>query len=86
MQFDGALIKERGVSFAIVVVKPNVLDYSTEREQARQEFSRYFPGVPLVLMAQNSRGIPTYHGRQDIVNFLANINPAAIPFKRYSVN
>lgn len=86
MQFDGALLNEQGVNFAIVVVKPSVLDTSTTREQTRQGFSRYFPGVPIVLMAQNSRGIPTYHGRQDIVNFLANINPGRIPFKRYTAN
>ncbi len=31
MQFDGSLIKEQGVSFAIVVVKPSTLDNSTVR-------------------------------------------------------
>ena len=86
MQFDGALIKEQGVNFAVVVVKPNVLDTSTTREQTRQGFSQYFPGVPIILMTQNSRGIPTYHGRQDIVNFLVNIHPSRIPFKRYNAN
>lgn len=85
MQFDGALIKEQGVNFAVVVVKPNVLD-STSREQTRQSFSRYFPGVPIILMAQNNRGIPTYHGRPDIVKFLASINHSRIPFKRYEAN
>jgi hypothetical protein len=85
MQFDGALINEQGVDFAIVVVKPGVLG-STSREQTRQSFSRYFPGVPIILMAQNNRGIPTYHGRPDIVKFLASINPGRIPFKRYEAN
>lgn len=85
MQFDGALIKEQGVTFAIVVVKPSVLD-STSREQTRQSFSRYFPSVPIILMAQNSRGIPTYHGRPDIVKFLASINHSRIPFKTYEAN
>jgi hypothetical protein len=86
MQFDGALIKEQGVSFAVVVVKPSTLDNSTVREEARQGFTNYFPGVPIILMAQNNRGIPTYHGRNDIVKFLANIHPSRIPFKRYSAN
>ena len=85
MQFDGALIKEQGVTFAIVVVKPSVLD-STSREQTRQSFSRYFPSVPIILMAQNSRGVPTYHGRPDIVKFLASINYSRIPFKTYEAN
>lgn len=86
MQFNGALIKEQGVSFAIVVVKPSVLEISTRTEETRQGFSSYFPGVPIVLMAQNNSGTPTFSGRRDIVKFLANINPSRIPFKRYSVN
>lgn len=84
MQFDGALIKEQGVAFAIVVVKPSALDYNTE--ETRQGFSQFFPDVPIVLMAQNGRGIPTYHGRPDIVKYLANIHPSRIPFKRYTAN
>ena len=35
-------------------------------------------------MAQDSRGIPTYDGRTDIVRFLAKINPARIPWKHYT--
>lgn len=84
MQFDGALIKEQGVTFAIVIVKPHVLDSTSERTSAQNGFSRYFPGVPVILMAQNSRGTPTYFGRPDIVKFLANVHPSRIPWKRYS--
>ncbi|MFY9309627.1 MAG: hypothetical protein WAQ28_11325 [Bacteroidia bacterium] len=85
MQFDGAVIKERGVNFAIVVVNPSTLDYSTHREETREAFSRHFPGIPVVLMAQNSQGIPTYSGRTDIVNLLANIDFSKILFKTYTV-
>jgi hypothetical protein len=86
MQFDGALVKEQGVSFAIVVVKPNVLDSSVACQQARVNFSRFFPSVPIILMAQNSRGMPTYQGRKDIVGFLSHISPSRIPWKTYTVN
>ena len=64
MSFDGALIKEQGVTFAIVVVKPHVLS-STNKEAVRRSFSQYFGNVPTVLMAQDARGIPTYDGRKD---------------------
>jgi len=85
MQFDGALVKEQGVTFAIVIVKPHVLN-SSDREDVRDSFRRFFPmGVPLILMAQDSRGIPTYHGRTDIVKFLANSDHRRIPWKRYTV-
>lgn len=84
--FDGALLKEQGVTFAIVVVKPRVLNSSNEIQSTRAGFSRHFPGVPIILMAQDQRGTPTYQGRTDIVRFLANISPSRIPWKRYSLN
>ena len=84
MEFDGAKIREQGVTFAIVVVKPYVLTNSS-KEQIRTSFIPFFGNIPIVLMAQNARGIPTYDGRRDIVHFLANINPARIPWKHYKV-
>lgn len=86
MQFDGAVIKEQGVNFAIVVVNPSTLDYSTHREETREAFSRHFPEMPVILMAQNGQGVPTFSGRTDIVNFLANTDFSKIPFRTYTVN
>ena len=83
MSFDGALIKEQGITFAIVVVKPYVLT-SSAKESIRQSFTRYFGCIPIILMAQNSRGIVKYDGRKDIVRFLANIHPSRIPWKHYT--
>ena len=83
MGFDGAIIKEQGVTFAIAVVKPSVLT-SPSREKIRASFVPFFGNIPIILMAQNSRGIPTYNGRCDIVHFLANINPARIPWKHFT--
>ena len=84
MQFDGVLLKEQGVTFAIVVVKPHVLHSTIECDNARRSFTPVFPGVPIILMAQDSRGIPTYQGRTDIVRFLAKVSPSRIPWKRYN--
>lgn len=83
MQFDGAKIKEQGVTFGIVVVKPYVLR-NPSKEQIRASFIPFFGNIPIILMAQDSRGIPTYDGRTDIVRFLAKINPARIPWKHYT--
>lgn len=85
MSFDGALIKEQGVTFAIVVVKPHVLT-SSDKESIRQSFSKYFGYVPTILMAQNAKGIPTYDGRKDIVKFLAHVHPSRIPWKHYTTS
>jgi len=84
MQFDGVLLKEQGVTFAIVIVKPHVLNSSIECDNARRSFSLVFPGVPIILMAQNSRGVPTYQGRTDIVRFLSKVSLSRIPWKRYN--
>lgn len=86
MQFDGALITEQGITFAIIVVRPYILSSPQESAKARTAFGRYFPGVPIVLMAQDSRGTPTYSGRKDIVEFLAHIHPSRIPWNTYTVN
>lgn len=86
MQFEGAVIKEQGVTFAIVIVKPHVLNSSTEAQSARSSFSGIFPGVPIILMAQDSSGRGTYQGRTDIVRFLAHVPTSRIPWKRYTLN
>lgn len=78
MEFDGAKIREQGVTFAIAVVKPYVLT-STSKENILASFIPFWGNIPIILMAQNSRVIPTYDVRRDIVRFLANIHPARIP-------
>ena len=86
MKFQGALIKEQGVTFGIVIVKPHVLNIPSEADSMRALGTRAFGPVPIVLMAQNSRGIPTYSGRRDIVKFLSNVPMYAIPWHEYTLN
>lgn len=82
---DGALITEQGITFAIAIVKSHVLN-SPDRENIRYSFKSVFGNVPIILMAQDSRGTPTYQGRQDIVKFLSKLDPRRIPFKRYTIS
>jgi len=86
MQFEGAVIKEQGVTFAIVIVKPYVLNSTSQMHDARAGFSNVFPGMPIILMAQDARGRATYQGKPDIVQFLARISPSQIPWQRYTLN
>jgi hypothetical protein len=83
MQFEGAIVKEQGITFGIAVVKPSVLQ-SSDRDDVKNGFAVFF-GVPTVIMAQDSRGVPRYYGRQDIVNFLSNVPPQCIPWRRYTI-
>jgi len=86
MKFQGAVIKEQGVIFAVVIVKKSVVDNSIEANKTIKSFQSLFPGIPIVLMAQDHNGTPTYYGRQDVSHFLANIPLHAIPWKEYTAN
>ena len=85
-KIHGAVIKEQGVTFAIVVVKSHVFNTPDSRDEAANAFSVFFPGMPIILMRQDSQGTPEYFGRKDIVNFLSNIDPARIPWQEYTFN
>jgi hypothetical protein len=84
MQFEGAVIKEQGVTFAVAIVRSSVLQSPSERASAQAAFAQIFDGLPVVLMAQDGRGRPTYWGRPDLGRFLANVPLEAIPWRRYT--
>jgi hypothetical protein len=85
MEITGAVIREQGVTFAVVLVKPHVVSNSNEASQAIAGFTPVFR-VPVVLMAQDSHGRPTYYGRHDIARFMSGVPVHAIPWKKYSIN
>ncbi|HAR94357.1 MAG TPA: hypothetical protein DCR97_00090 [Deltaproteobacteria bacterium] len=87
MRVHGAKIKEQGVTFAVVIVKSQVLNNRPEADKLIQSAQTFlFPGVPVVLMAQDSSGKPTYYGRSDLSKFLASVPLNAIPWKEYSLS
>ncbi len=83
MTFDGAIIREQGGTFGIMVVKPHVLNDPSRRDSVAVQASTAFGGIPTVLMAQTSSGRARYYGCTDIVRFMANVPLSAIPWKRY---
>ena len=85
MHFEGAKITEQGVTFGIVTVKPHVLHSSREQDGPRALGVQAFGPIPIILVAQDSRGVPTYQGRTDIVHFLVNILVEQIPWQRYTL-
>lgn len=86
MRFQGAVVRERNVTFAVAVVKPHVIDSRSSASSAVSAFSRVFPGMPVVLMAQDLRGRARYFGRPDIARFLARSPLRAIPWREYTLN
>lgn len=85
MRFKGALIKEQGVTFGIIIVKYHVLNNRSAVIEMMQFGTLIFGRIPIVLMAWNYQGIPEYQGRADIVRFLASIDYHQIPWKEYTL-
>jgi hypothetical protein len=86
VHFQGAVIKEQGVTFAIVVVKQYLLHNHRKAKELISGFQqRVFGAIPVILMAQDNRGVPSYYGRQDITRFLAQVPLQAIPWKQYTL-
>lgn len=85
MTFDGAVIREQGVTFALVVVKAHVVQNRSQAGEAISAFQPHFPGMPVVLVGQDSRGVPTYFGRPDIARFMASVPMSAVPWKTYTI-
>ncbi len=85
MVVHGAVIIEQGVTFAIVVVKQLVTQYTARATKFRQELQPFFPRMPIILMSQDNEGNPHYYGRRDIVEFLKTVPLDRIPWKTYHI-
>lgn len=85
MQLTGAVIREQGVTFAIIAVKPYLIQNSNEAQKTISGLVPVF-GVPVVLMAQDGWGAPTYYGRKDIAEFMSHVPIEAIPRRQYTIN
>lgn len=57
-----------------------------QSEEAISSFTPLFSDMPIVLIAQDARGTPTYRGRKGIVSFLTNIHISQISWKEYTFN
>ena len=86
MRFQGAVVREQNVTFAVAVVKPHVIASQSSASSAVSTFSRVFPGMPVVLMAQDLRGRAKYFGRSDIARLLAKLPLRAIPWREYTLS
>ena len=82
--FNGALIREQNVLFAVVEVAPSVMDRGEEAAaEAREKYRPIFPDVPIILACKARDGRARYLGRPDIVRFLISAGWARIPWKQY---
>jgi signal recognition particle receptor subunit beta len=84
MNVQAAAISLQGVNFAVVMVDIDFIKTSGEPDMAIESLSPTFGGVPVVLMAQNQQGSPTYYGDQQIVQLLRDVEVDKMPWKEYS--
>ena len=82
IKVHGSVIIEQGVTFAIVVVKPHVTQYTARAVSFRNEIAPFFRNMPIVLMSQDMDGNPRYYG---IVDFLKTVKVEQIPWKTYHI-
>jgi hypothetical protein len=85
MNLDVALIREQGVQFAVVVVKRSALNDRRAHATITNTVVPHLGSVPVVLMAQDSAGTPTYVGRRDLVDFLAQCDVEDLPWRSLSL-
>ena len=84
MMMQAAVVKEQGVTFAVVAVRQEVTNYTYRAVRMRQELQRVFKNMPIILMSMDSNGQPHYYGRRDIVNFLKSIKVNQIPWRQFT--
>lgn len=85
MRLQGAVLREQGVSFAVVAVERHVVNDRARAAETIGSLRPAFAGLPVILMAQDARGRPTFYGRQDIARFLARVPVSAIPWREYTL-
>jgi len=80
MQGEVAVIREQDQTFAVLAVKPHVVQNPAEREAMVASARRWF-GVRTALLAEGGR---TW-GPNDIVRWLQNIHVSQLPWRKFNV-
>jgi hypothetical protein len=84
-EIEGAVVKEQGITFAIVVVKDDIIPNAAKSKKAVSVYSKIFPDMPIILLGRDSQGKSTYYGQENIASFLAGLDPNVIPWRRYII-
>lgn len=85
MEFTAAIVKEQDATCVIVIVKSDVVENKYLAEDAHRLFSKFFPLMTVILMAQDARGDGVFWGPDELVKALSKTKPEYFPWKQYSV-
>jgi len=86
MQFEAAVLNAEGTTFAVVIVKPDVISNPLDANSIIAAIEKVLDGKPVVLMAQDSVGTPKYFGRGDITGFMESVPVDSIPWQRFTLH
>ena len=84
-KWQGAIIQEQQVKFAVMLVKRSVMDSRIEKEKALKILAVKM-GLPVVLAAKRPDGGLDYWGRKDLTAFLSNYPPESLPWREITIN
>ena len=86
MNFDAAFIKKNGVEIGIFATTMDVVNDKMQADNLITHCEeRILIGCNVVLMAQDSQGIPHYYGKQDLTRYLEATNFSKIHFRGYTI-
>lgn len=84
-EFTAAIVQKDEYTFVVVIVKHDVLNDNRLSAEAVKIFSRYFPLMPVVLMAQNFKGDGFFRGPETLVKLVENERPEDLPWNTYKL-
>lgn len=82
-QLHAALVREQNVTFAVAMMKDHVLNNPTMADQQIQAVASALGCSLVVLLGERNRKLRG--NRKDVVDFVSRIDPARLPWKRYTV-
>jgi hypothetical protein len=85
MKVQAAAISLQTHQFVVVVSQTALVASPGEADMAIDDLRLYFSGVPVVLMAQQDDGSPSYYGDSQLVKLLAGIPIDKMPWKEYPI-
>lgn len=81
MQMTAAVVKEQGVTFAVVLVKDHVVLSPSTSQQMLQAAASHLGCHLVVLMGEHNHRLQG--NRKDVVDFVANLHPSQLPWRKW---
>ncbi len=86
MKFQGAVVEQNGITFAVVKVEKHVFDVTGRARDTMKSVQPAFPHMPIVLVTHDSEGTPAYYGRPDIVRLMPETKLDGLEWKEYNLD